>query len=100
MRGYRHHLFVGVVDCPYLDTVVEDSEGNPQQLAKLVIGEVDFERKIDGKVDAETIWHKLDNYPAIKSLILKRLLSQSLTRIESETLNRWAGKVGTTLLLG
>jgi hypothetical protein len=82
-----------------LDTIVEDEDGNPKQLAELVIGEVDFERKIDGKIDAETLWRKLDDFPAIKHLVKQRLLGQTLTRLQSETLTRWAGKYGTTLLL-
>ena len=41
-----------------LDTIVEDEDGNPRQMAELIVGEVDFEYKMDGKVDAERIWHK------------------------------------------
>jgi DNA-directed RNA polymerase specialized sigma24 family protein len=81
------------------DTIVEDEEGNPKQLSELIIGEVDFERKIDGKIDAETLWRKLDEFPAIKHLVKQRLLGQTLTHMQSETLTRWAGKYGTTLLL-
>jgi hypothetical protein len=82
-----------------LDTIVEDEDGNPKQLAELIIGEVDWERRIDGKVDAETIWHKLDNWPAIKKLVIKRLIGQTLNRHENECITRWAAKFGTTLLL-
>jgi hypothetical protein len=68
-------------------------------MAELLIGEVDFERKIDGKIDAETIWRKLDNFPNIKRLITLRLLGQTLNHQERNTLNYWVKTSGYQLLL-
>ena len=82
-----------------LDSVIEDEEGNPTTMAELLIGEVDFERKIDGKIDAETIWRKLDNFPNIKRLVTLRLLGQTLNHQERNTLNYWVKTSGYQLLL-
>jgi hypothetical protein len=80
-----------------LDTIIEDEDGNPKQLAELVIGEVDFEYKIDGKVDAERIWHKLPSN--IKDIVKLRLLGQALTSNQRVTLHRWVKSSGYQLLL-
>lgn len=80
-----------------LDTVIEDEDGNPKQMAELVVGEVDFEYKMDGKVDAERIWHRLpDN---IKTIVRQRLLGQALNGSQRVTLHRWVKSSGYQLLL-
>jgi DNA-directed RNA polymerase specialized sigma24 family protein len=73
-----------------LDTVIEDEDGNPSILAELVIGEVDFEKRIDGEVDAERIWNMLP--PNLKITVRKRLLGQMISPFEAEELRQWAGK--------
>ena len=82
-----------------LDSVTEDEDGSPATLAELIIGESEFEVKMDGKLDAQRIWQKLDKFPAIKKLVVKRLIGQSLTKLETDTMNRWVSKFSTTLLL-
>ncbi len=80
-----------------LDTVIEDETGNLQRMGELIVGEVDFEYKLDGKVDAERIWHKLpDN---IKTVVKHRLLGKALTNTERSTLSRWIKSKGYQLLL-
>ncbi|KKN16889.1 hypothetical protein LCGC14_0971510 [marine sediment metagenome] len=80
-----------------LDSVTEDNEGNPVTLAELLVGETEFEFKMDGKLDAERIWDKL---PAnIKPLVQNRLLGFALTHKERNTMNYFVKTKGTQLLL-
>jgi hypothetical protein len=80
-----------------LDSVIEDEDGNMQRMSELIVGEVDFEYRLDGKVDAERIWHKLpDN---VKPIVRNRLLGKALTNTERSTLNRWIKSKGYQLLL-
>jgi hypothetical protein len=72
-----------------LDTITEDEDGNPKQLSELLIGEVDFERKIDGEIDAERIWKMLP--PKLQNVVLQRLLGQMVSPFDAEELQRWAG---------
>jgi hypothetical protein len=80
-----------------LDTVIEDEDGNLQRIGELIVGELDFEYRLDGKVDAKRIWHKLpDN---IKPIVRNRLLGKALTNTERSTLHRWIKRQGYQLLL-
>ena len=80
-----------------LDSVVEDDEGSPVTLAELIVGEVEFERKMDGKLDAERIWDKLPRH--IQPIVHQRLIGKALTRPERNTLNYYVRTQGTQLLL-
>lgn len=80
-----------------LDTVVEDDEGNPATLAELIVGEVEFEFKMDGKIEADRIWNKLPDQ--IKPLVQKRLLGFGLPPKEGMILHRWVKSHGYALLL-
>jgi hypothetical protein len=82
-----------------LDSVVDDGEGNATTLGELIVGEADFEEKMDGKLEAHRIWQKLDSFPAIKTLVAKRLTGRPLSNLERDTLNRWVAKFGVSLLL-
>lgn len=80
-----------------LDSVIDNSEGDPATLGELIIGESEFELKMNGKLDAQRIWNRL---PAnIKSIVQKRLLSQPLLGAERVTLHRWVKNTGYQLLL-
>jgi len=80
-----------------LDSVVDDTEGNPTTLAELIVGETEFEFKMNGKMDAERIWDKL---PAlIKPLITKRLSGKGLNNTERSQLNRYIKVEGYKLLI-
>lgn len=80
-----------------LDTVVENEEGTPTPLVELIVGETEFEFKLDGKLDAERIWNKLPSH--IKPLIQKRLLGKALITRERVSLHRWVKSEGYKLLL-
>jgi len=81
-----------------LDSVAEeDEQGNPVTLAETLVGEVEFETKVNGKMDAELIWNKL---PAeIKPIVRNRLIGKALTSSERNKLNRFVRGQGTQLLL-
>ena len=80
-----------------LDSVVENDEGNPVTLSEVLVGEVEFERKMDGKLDAERIWDKLPDY--IKPLVMKRLIGKALTATERKRMSRYVRADGYRLLL-
>lgn len=80
-----------------LDSVTEDEDGNPATLGELIIGESEFELKMDGKLDAQRIWHKLPSN--IKPIIQHRLLGQALNQNERKQLSRWVQSHGYQLLL-
>jgi hypothetical protein len=80
-----------------LDSVIEDEDGNETTLAETIVGECEFENKMDGKLDGERIWNKL---PAmIKPIVRKRLLGRALSNTERSTLNRWIKREGYQLLI-
>ena len=80
-----------------LDSVVEDSEGNPVTLAETLVGEVEFERKVNGKLDAERLWNIIPD--RIKPLIDKRLIGNALTNVERSAMSKYVRKDGYKLLL-
>ena len=80
-----------------LDSITEDGEGNPVTMAELLVGEVEFERKINGKLDAERIWAKLPL--DIRPIVFKRLIGKALNASERGTLFRWINKAGYQLIL-
>ena len=80
-----------------LDSVVEDNEGNQVALSELLIGECEFEIKINGELDGQRIWDKLPGF--IKSIIQTRLMGKALNNTERSTLSRWIKKEGYQLLL-
>ena len=87
----RQHFMAG-----YLNATVLDSEGQEVELAELIVGEVEFENRMDGKLEAQRIWNRLaDN---IKPIITKRLLGKALTQNERQTLSRYVRKYGHTLI--
>lgn len=75
----------------------DDNEGTESTLGELIVGEAEFERKMDGKLDAERIWNKLPDY--IKPIIFNRLLGKSTNQTDRQTLKRWIHKSGYQLLL-
>ena len=80
-----------------LDSVTEDTEGNPVTLGELIVGEAEFERKMDGKLDAERIYNTLPLH--IQPIIDKRLLGKALNQTERKRLNRYIKAEGYKLLL-
>ena len=80
-----------------LDSVVEDTEGNPVTLGELLVGETEFERKMDGKMDAERIYNTLPTN--IQPLIDKRLIGKPLNQTERKRLSRYVKAEGYKILL-
>ena len=80
-----------------LDSIVDDTEDNPVTLGELLVGETEFERKMDGKMDAERIY---DSLPInIQPIIDKRLIGKALNQTERKRLNRYVKAEGYKILL-
>jgi len=88
----RQHYLAGSLN----DTVL-DSENQPVEFAELIVGEVEFERKIDGKMDAERIYQRLPD--TIRPIINNRLIGKALNAVERQRLSRYIKKEGYKLLL-
>lgn len=73
-----------------LESVVEDDQGNPVRLAELVIGESEFEIKMNGKLDAERIFSILPKN--LKKVVINRLLGNMVSPFDSLELQQWANK--------
>ena len=79
-----------------LNKTIETEEGS-YELGELLVGEVEFERKMDDKIDTETLYNKLPDF--IKPLIDKRLAGRGLNNTQRSTLNRWNKRTGYSLIL-
>lgn len=80
-----------------LNSIVKDEEGNEIELAELIVGEAEFELKMDSKIDAERIWDKLPKL--IKSIVQRRLLGYALNNTERQRLSRYVRQYGAQLLI-
>lgn len=105
----RDHFYGG-----YLSDTITNSDGEETELAELLVGEVEFERKQLDKLDAQSKWAQI---PAdIQKLVLKRLqgkplgaprqrkggrpkLTNRLDNTERSRLNRWVKSEGFKLLI-
>jgi len=98
----------------YLSETITNSDGEDTELAELLVGEVEFERKQIDKLDAQSLWHQIPM--DIQSLVMKRLQgkplgtprnrkggrpkqSQTLDNTERAKLNRWIKSEGYKLLI-
>lgn len=59
-----------------LDSVISDTEGNSTTLGELIVGAVQFEHMVDGKIESERLWTQIPE--DIKPLVLKRLEGKPL----------------------
>ncbi len=60
-----------------LDSVISDEDGNECTIGDLLVGEIEYEHKLDSLLDAELLWNKI---PAdIKPLVTKKLIGKPLT---------------------
>lgn len=80
-----------------LDSVVEDTEGNAVTLGELLVGEAEFENKLNGKIYAEGIYQQLPT--EIKPLINKRLIGKALNNRERSQYHNWLNRHGYKLAL-
>jgi hypothetical protein len=98
----------------YLSETITDAQGEETELAELLVGEVEFEAKMIGKLDTRQLWKQLPS--DIQKLVLKRLKgkplgtqhkrkagqpksSGSLNNTERQRLNRWIKTQGYKLLV-
>ena len=80
-----------------LNEIIEDSDGQGIEVGELIVGECEFEFKIDGIIEAKRIWGKLPDI--IRPLVQKRLLGQALNPAERQRMSRFVRKDATRLLL-
>lgn len=73
-----------------LESVTMDNDGHTVTLGRLLVGECDFELKMDGQLDAERIFDSLpDN---LKRIVERRLTGQMVSPFEHLELTEWAAK--------
>jgi len=98
-KAGKHCAWLAYRGIRSLDSEITDNDGNNTSLSELIVGEADYEAKLDSKLDVQTIEAKLKAFPSIWALIEKRLIGNTLTKIETDTLDRWVNKTGYSLLL-
>lgn len=79
----KQHFFAGS-----LQDTVEDGDGNETMLAELLVGECEFERKMDGELDGKALWARLPR--PIQVIVQKRLYGKALNGAERMRLMRFA----------
>jgi hypothetical protein len=70
-----------------LDSVVDDGEGNRVSFGELLVGEAEFERKLNGDMDGKTLYEALPDW--VKVIVDKRLMGKSITGGERHMLDKW-----------
>jgi len=60
----------------YLSETITDQDGHETELAELLVGEIEFERKQIDKLDAEQLWQRIPSN--IQKLLSKRLQGKPL----------------------
>lgn len=70
-----------------LDKTVMDAEGNQVPFSELLVGEIEWERKIDGDLDGLALWEKLPKW--VQELVNKRLTGKGIRGGDRKLLNNW-----------
>ena len=78
------------------DCILSDNLGPEYELGELLVGEAEFERKMDGKLDAEALWAKVPD--PIKRVVNRRLMGYSLTGAERQRLSTFVKSRPTILV--
>lgn len=73
-----------------LDTVVTGNDESTATLGELLVGEVEFERKVCGRLNAQEIYQQLPM--VIRDVVTKRLIGDRLAKGERQMLERWANR--------
>ncbi len=60
-----------------LDSVMQSDNGDGQTLGELLVGEVEFENKLNGEMDGARLWDKIPEH--IKPIIETRLMGKAIT---------------------
>lgn len=108
-RGYSLH---SQYHDGYLSETIMNADGQETELAELLVGEIEFERKQIDRLDAAQLWHQIPE--KIQKLVLKRLRGKplgtarkrgkplsdgTLDNTERQRLNRWVKTEGYKLLI-
>jgi hypothetical protein len=80
--AYRQHYS--------LDSVLDSEQGDTINYAELLVGEVEFENRINGKVDAERLYSSLPNW--VKGIVDKRLSGKGIRGGDRKILDKWIAK--------
>ena len=99
----RHHDTCHMVDkpdsckrCAYAavtpverstNATVDDGDGNTVEYGELLIGEAEFDNKMDGQLDGQRLYDSLPDW--IKAIVDKRLRGESVTGGERHLLDKW-----------
>lgn len=70
-----------------LDSVVEDGDGNETTFGELLVGEVEFERRINGDLDGRALYEQLPGW--VQKLMDKSLSGQGIRGGDRQLLNKW-----------
>lgn len=87
----RQHYLAGS-----LNRILLDADNQAVELGELLVGECEFEAKMDGKLDAERIWSKLPL--VIKRVVNLRLIGKALNPAERQRLSRYIKREGYALI--
>lgn len=78
-----------------LDSIVEDSDGNQIPYAELLVGECEFENKMNGEMDGQKLYDSLP--PWIREIVKKRLLGKPIRGYDRRNLDKWVSGQPTIL---
>ncbi len=79
-----------------LETEVKDNDGNAIQWGELMVGEAEFQVKLDAELDNSTL---LAQFPVcFRKIIERRLLGYSITGGEKRMLDKWVATRPTCLV--
>lgn len=70
-----------------LDSIVEDSEGNQVPYGELLVGECEFENRLDGDMDGERLYQQLPKW--VQDIVKKRLIGKPIRGGERKLIDRW-----------
>ncbi len=80
-----------------LDKTVTNEDGHESDVAELIVGETEFERKMCDKIDSERIFSRLPEW--LKPLIERRLMGKGLAKKDKDRVRYWSKKYGYSLLI-
>ena len=92
-KRMRHQQYLG----GSLNKVVAADDGHETEVGELIVGEVEFERVMIDRIDAETLFARLPKW--LQPLINKRLVGMALSAVERQKLCRWNKAEGYKLLI-
>lgn len=70
-----------------LDSIVDDGEGNQVPFAELLVGECEFENRLDGDLDGERLFQQLPRW--VQDIVKKRLIGKPVRGGERKLLDKW-----------